>query len=518
MPKPPPPPPPPPPSPSGDTTAAGGKSVARKPASSSSSSAGSTVSRTPNGAASLSSPDANSSAKRQAGAVAEGVVDVPGLVTKTRSVSEGHSNANATRTDLNGGKTVRRRRTTPTATGGGKVTPTSLGKSRAKSTSLPRKGRVAGAATSAGGTRKLKRRPRSPTSGGSADGTPGVKALVVTDDMELADMMALVKDVLERLGETERELRRLRKEGSLAKPNRPEVRDRKFVIDTRAKMLGAAFAGAVAGMIVGWSVLPNLWLVGGVTGAVAFAALSRSSNGTAGSICSTCGIQVALIYKDIRDWWEQTVFLYKTGKLSYTYWRGFERYDQAWGLSTKYTETVAKLSKEALELDRQYKIRQKTLRAGKRLTQLSKQVGSSAAKEVTTIASSATGWGTNQLRQWGLLGDDPDAVEESPGVFGGLLKSKKRLAGARGGSGAAKRRPLGFSVLLDGVFGERSRSIYSAPPAGGTRKPGYRGDPVIPARIRHMFMTSKQIRDERLQKYRVGFMGMRLARSFDKDD
>lgn len=52
----------------------------------------------------------------------------------------------------------------------------------------------------------------------------------------------------------------------------------------------------------------------------------------------------------------------KPGKLSYTYWRGFERYDQAWGLSAKYTETVAKLSKEALELDRQYKIRQKTLR------------------------------------------------------------------------------------------------------------------------------------------------------------
>lgn len=38
--------------------------------------------------------------------------------------------------------------------------------------------------------------------------------------------------------------------------------------------------------------LPNLWLVGGVTGALAFAALSRSSTGTAGSICSTCGIQV----------------------------------------------------------------------------------------------------------------------------------------------------------------------------------------------------------------------------------
>lgn len=121
-------------------------------------------------------------------------------------------------------------------------------------------------------------------------------------------------------------------------------------------------------------------------------------------------------------------------------------------------------------------------RAGKRLTKLSRQVGSSAAKEVTTFASSATGWGGNQLRQWGLLGEDPDEVDqESSGVFGGLLKSKKKLAGG-GGSGRAKRRPLGFSVVLDGVFGERSRSIYSAPPAGGSRKPGYKGDPVIPVR------------------------------------
>ncbi len=33
-----------------------------------------------------------------------------------------------------------------------------------------------------------------------------------------------------------------------------------------------------------------------------------------------------------------------------------------------------------------------------------------------------------------------------------------------------------------------------------------------------MFMTKKQIRDERLQKYRVGFMGMRIPRAYDKDD
>ncbi|CAM9893087.1 unnamed protein product, partial [Hapterophycus canaliculatus] len=206
-----------------------------------------------------------------------------------------------------------------------------------------------------------------------------------------------------------------------------EVRDRKFVIDSRAKVIGAAFAGGVAGMIVGWSILPNLWLAGAVAGAVAFAALSRSSSGTAGSFCSTCGIQVALIYKDIRDWWEQTVFLYKTGKLSYTYWRGFEKYDQAWGLTAKYTETMSKLSKEALELDRQYKIRQKTLRAGKRVTKLSRQVGSSAAKEVTTFASNSKSWGATQLRNVGLLREDPDDIadETRPKVLGGLRKRKR---------------------------------------------------------------------------------------------
>ncbi|CBJ29777.1 expressed unknown protein [Ectocarpus siliculosus] len=338
----------------------------------------------------------------------------------------------------------------------------------------------------------------------------GSKAVVAKGDMELAEMSEMMSLVLERLSETERELKRIQKEGSLAKTNRSEVRDRKFIIDTRAKMLGAAFAGSVAGMIVGWSVLPNLWLVGGVTGALAFAALSRSSTGTVGTICSTCGIQVALMYKDVRDWWEQTVFLYKTGKLSYTYWRGFERYDQAWGLSAKYTETVAKVSKEALELDRQYKIRQKTLRAGKRLTRISRQVGSSAKREVTTLAGSASDWGGNKLRKWGLMGDDLDPRRKRTKLTEILKLKKSKVGGAK--------RPLGVSVVLDGMFGERSRSMYSAPPAGGTRIKTHKADPIIPARIRHMFMTKKQIRDERLQKYRVGFMGMRVPRSFDKDD
>ncbi|CAM9381981.1 unnamed protein product [Scytosiphon promiscuus] len=467
---------------------------------------------TSNNNSSSSSNDSNSTRSSQLAplTVAEGAVKVSTPHKEVASnIPAGH--ANATKTDLNGDRKTTKKRL-PT---GGDTPHPPPGKKRVRT--------AAGAATtSEGKPRKLVKRKRSAGSSssrgvGAGDGGPA--ALVVKDDMELEEMMALMKDVLDRVSDNEKELKKFRKELSLTKNKRSEVRDRKFVIDTRAKVMGATFAGSVAGMIVGWSVLPNLWLVGAVAGAVAFAALSRSSSGPVGSFCSTCGIQVALIYKDIRDWWEQTVFLYKTGKLSYTYWRGFEKYDQAWGLTTKYTETMSKLSKEALELDRQYKIRQKTLRAGKRVTTLSRKLGSSAAKEVTTFANNSKSWSTTQLRSVGLMREDPDDIVDDKRKKGlaGLLKLKKGKAGAGSGGGKKARRPLGISLVFAGVFGER-QSIYSAPPAGGTRRPGYREDPVIPARIRHLFMTKKQIRDERLQKYRVGFLGMRRSRAFDKDD
>lgn len=51
-----------------------------------------------------------------------------------------------------------------------------------------------------------------------------------------------------------------------------------------------------------------------------------------------------------------------TGKLSYTYWKSFEEYDKAWGLTEKYNGVVRKISREAAELDRQYKIRANAIR------------------------------------------------------------------------------------------------------------------------------------------------------------
>ena len=53
------------------------------------------------------------------------------------------------------------------------------------------------------------------------------RPLVVRDNMDLADVTSLVQEVLERVSETERELRRLRREGSL-----PETRVRCGTVHT----------------------------------------------------------------------------------------------------------------------------------------------------------------------------------------------------------------------------------------------------------------------------------------------
>ena len=60
--------------------------------------------------------------------------------------------------------------------------------------------------------KKLKLLPRSPV-----PGRVRRRPLVVRDGMDLVEVTSLVQEVLERVSDTERELRRLRKEGSLPK-------------------------------------------------------------------------------------------------------------------------------------------------------------------------------------------------------------------------------------------------------------------------------------------------------------
>jgi hypothetical protein len=101
--------------------------------------------------------------------------------------------------------------------------------------------------------------------------------------------------------------------GSVATANR---KARKFVIDDNATAVGAGIAGGFCGCILFWSVFTNLWLIGLVAGSLTASVISTTSS-PLGALARSAGIQVALVYKDVSDFYQQTIFLYKTGKLSH---------------------------------------------------------------------------------------------------------------------------------------------------------------------------------------------------------
>lgn len=124
-------------------------------------------------------------------------------------------------------------------------------------------------------------------------------------------------------------------------------------------------------------------------------------------------------------------------------------------------------------------------RARRSVTTFTKSIGSSTIKEVTQFAGTASDWSTNQLQQWGLIGEDRAANLRTKGLRLGRFIPYKNRAGngpSAAGSGVDGKRPLGISLDLSAFFGGNSHSLYSAPAAGKTRKPGYRGEPVIPVR------------------------------------
>lgn len=110
---------------------------------------------------------------------------------------------------------------------------------------------------------------------------------------------------------------------------------------------------------------------------------------------------------------------------------------------------------------------------------MTREIGISTVKEVTQAAGAVSGWGVNQLQDWGLVAKEAPGQKEKTGRWwkSVMPNSRGREAGVAGA-----RRPLGISIDLAELFGGSNTSLYSAPAAGKMRKPGYRGDPVIPVR------------------------------------
>eukprot|EP00611_Tribonema_gayanum_P002885 TRINITY_DN12205_c0_g1_i1.p1 TRINITY_DN12205_c0_g1~~TRINITY_DN12205_c0_g1_i1.p1 ORF type:complete len:410 (+),score=68.16 TRINITY_DN12205_c0_g1_i1:194-1423(+) len=320
-------------------------------------------------------------------------------------------------------------------------------------------------------------------------------ALVVHKGMTDKDTSALLQEVLERLNMAEKDLKQMKKkmgENGIEVPS-GKGRSRKFVIDKRATKIGSAVAGGFGGMLLGWSVFVNLWLLGAVAGAAACALLC-TTDGPVGSFISEIGMQVALVYKDIKDFYDQTVFLYKTGKLSYQYWSMWDDYDRRFQLTAKYNGFMARVSKEAYEIDRQYKIRNKALGIWGSTSRSVRVIGGAAGEGALKVLRNATGFGDRML-------DEMQYQQDHPPRWGKSSRGRQWQAGSR------RQSKQGGGGFLASLFPHSKPvwrgSPYSPPPRGHSYPPSVKGA------WQQLLMTPAERRLERMKRERVKFMGWR---------
>eukprot|EP00537_Pseudo-nitzschia_pungens_P013257 CAMPEP_0172392840 /NCGR_PEP_ID=MMETSP1061-20121228/8847_1 /TAXON_ID=37318 /ORGANISM="Pseudo-nitzschia pungens, Strain cf. pungens" /LENGTH=587 /DNA_ID=CAMNT_0013123753 /DNA_START=128 /DNA_END=1888 /DNA_ORIENTATION=- len=115
------------------------------------------------------------------------------------------------------------------------------------------------------------------------------------------------------------------------------------ILTQRELQLGTSVAGCFLGIIIGITILPNLWLVGmilgslygfGITKTVAEGENHRAPN-TFDNLLISCGRHLARAYLQLKDYLNGLWFLYKTGQLSYEYYKTYENLDKKFAIQNK---------------------------------------------------------------------------------------------------------------------------------------------------------------------------------------
>jgi hypothetical protein len=109
---------------------------------------------------------------------------------------------------------------------------------------------------------------------------------------------------------------------------------------------GTTFVGGILGLILGTTILPNLWLVGMLLGAMYGYEITKEPvvmdpseppqepNMVAKRLISL-GRKIARAFLQTYDQWKTLWFLYKTGQLSYEYYKRYEMLDQRFEIQNK---------------------------------------------------------------------------------------------------------------------------------------------------------------------------------------
>ena len=103
-----------------------------------------------------------------------------------------------------------------------------------------------------------------------------------------------------------------------------------------------AITGCFLGMIIGITVLPNLWLVGMISGVLYGYEITKdiseydpSEKSSVANLLITCATQLAKAYQKTLDGMKALWFLYKTGQLSYEYYKSYETLDKRFAIQNK---------------------------------------------------------------------------------------------------------------------------------------------------------------------------------------
>jgi hypothetical protein len=114
------------------------------------------------------------------------------------------------------------------------------------------------------------------------------------------------------------------------------------ILSYKSLQRGTSVATAVYGMILSYTILPNLWLLGVFFGGLygheitnLKENLPQAPKNPVSKVCIASGRNVAKTSLQLYDNWQALWFLYKTGQLSYEYYKRYEVMDQRFGIQDK---------------------------------------------------------------------------------------------------------------------------------------------------------------------------------------
>ena len=143
------------------------------------------------------------------------------------------------------------------------------------------------------------------------------------------------------------------------------------VLSYRDVRIGTTLVSAFCGFVLSVSVIRNLWLVGLVVGAlyghsVAEDGVTDPDLGPVAELLINYGRKAAKKYLQLFDFYQGVVFMYKTGQLSYAYWKQYETLDRRFGIQDKMDAWNARFvqgKKDFDEWERENEIGRKVLAA-----------------------------------------------------------------------------------------------------------------------------------------------------------